>query len=114
VGNLGYELVGVCEAFGGVYAKMRPHELQELLESRREYVPSEAASERITEIQGDLDYLENDCEKDIKEILNRTDYKVESVVFNIDVDTGHRNESFPSGARYTKVKKRLVRSILRD
>jgi hypothetical protein len=89
--------------------KIKPHQLRELLESSREYVTSEAASARITEIQSDLDYLENDCERDIKEILDRAGYKIESVSFIIDIDTEQRNEIFPSGVRRVKVKKRMIR-----
>ena len=88
---------------------MRPHELRDLLESRRECVATEVASERITALQQELDLLENEYEQEIREVLNGTGYTVQKVTFNIDIDTGHRIEIFPSGVRYTKVKKRMIR-----
>jgi hypothetical protein len=88
---------------------MKLHELRELLESRREYVATGAASERITALQQELDLLENEYEQEIREVLNGTGYTVQKVTFNIDIDTGHRIEIFPSGVRYTKVKKRMIR-----
>jgi hypothetical protein len=102
-------LEGTRNAFGGINKKMRPHELRDLLESRREYVATEAAMERITGLQQDLDLLENVYEEEIREILHGTGYTVQGVVFNIDIDTGHRIEIFPSGVRYVKVKKRMIR-----
>lgn len=88
---------------------MRPYELRELLESRREYVATGDASERITALQQELDLLESEYEQEIREVLNVTGYTVQSVAFNIDIDTGHRIEIFPSGVRHTKVKKRMIR-----
>lgn len=88
---------------------MRPHELRELLESRREYAATEAASEHITALQQDLDLLENVYEEEIRDILNGTGYTVQGVVFNINIDTGHRVEMFSSGVRHVKVKKRMTR-----
>jgi phage anti-repressor protein len=64
---------------------MRPHELRELLESRREYATSEASSQRITEIQEDMDFLENEYEQEIRDLLNGTGYNLEGVSFNIDI-----------------------------
>ena len=90
---------------------MRPHELRELLEGRREYVTSETASEQITDIQWDLDLLENEYEQKITELLNGTGYKVQSVAFNIDIVSEITNEE--PRVRHVKVK-RLLRPINGD
>jgi len=84
---------------------MRPHELRELLEARREYVTSETASERITEIQQDLDLLKNEYAQEIRDLLNGTGYNVESVSFNIDIVREIKNEKPP--VRWVKVKRKL-------
>jgi hypothetical protein len=97
------------EIYKGIYKKMRPHELRDLLESRREYVTNGVALELIAVLQQDLDLLENEYEQEIREVLNGTGYTVQDVVFNIDIDTGHKIEIFPSGVRYVKVKKRMLR-----
>lgn len=88
---------------------MKPHELRDLLESRREYVTNGEALERIAALQQDLDLLENEYGQEIKGILNETGYTAQSVTFNIDLDTGHGIELFPSSVRYVKVKKRITR-----
>ena len=65
--------------------EMTLHQLRELLESRRECVTTETTSERITEIQRDLDLLENEYAQEIRDLLNGTGYNVEGVSFNIDI-----------------------------
>ena len=66
---------------------MRPRELRELIESRREYSTSESASERISEIQRDLHPLEGHYEDEIRDLLNASDYEAMSVSFNISIET---------------------------
>ena len=85
--------------------EMRLNQLRELLESRREYVTTESASQRITEIQRDLDLLENDYAQEIRELLNGTGYTVQSVAFNIDIVREIGTEKPP--VRYVKVKRPL-------
>jgi hypothetical protein len=65
--------------------EMSLHQLRELLETRREYATTETTSERITEIQKDLDTLENEYAQDISGLLNGTGYNVQSVSFNINI-----------------------------
>jgi len=87
---------------------MKLHELQELLESRREYASTEGTSERITEIQQDLDLLENEYAHKIKEILNGTGYTVQSLSFNIDIVREIQGDEPPVNIKV----KRLLRPIL--
>ena len=127
VQTLGTPMTGVAEACtldkvglaiycyhaerGGVYMEMRLNQLRELLESRREYVTTESASQRITEIQRDLDLLENEYAQEIRDLLNGTGYNVQTVSFNIDIVREIGNEEPP--IRWVKVKRKL-RPILGD
>jgi hypothetical protein len=95
----------------GVSMEMSLHELRELLESRREYVTTGATSERISQIQQDLDLLENKYTQEITELLNGNGYNVQRVSFSIDIVRQIRTDE-PS-VRYVKVR-RLLRPVRPD
>ena len=85
--------------------EMTLHQLRELLERRREYVTTESASPRITEIQRDLDLLENEYAQEIRDLLNGAGYKVQSLSFNIDIVREAGNEE--ASVRWVKVRRKL-------